>query len=50
MTSGIQDTASTLDWVCVAEMLYVPYSLAGAGAFDPGTRVVAVIIGPPGPQ
>ena len=39
-----------LDWVYVAKMMYGIYSLARAGAFNPGNRVVAVITGPPGPD
>jgi len=38
-----------LDWVYVAKMMYGIYALAQAGAFEPGSRVVAVITGPPGP-
>jgi len=38
-----------LDWVYVAKMMYGVYSLAQARAFEPGSRVVAVITGPPGP-
>ena len=38
-----------LDWVYVAKMMYGIYALAQAGAFGPGSRVVAVITGPPGP-
>ncbi len=39
-----------LDWVYVAKMMYGAYSLAQAGAFAPGSRIVAVITGPPGPE
>ena len=39
-----------LDWVYVAKMIYGIYALAQAGAFAPGSRVVAVITGPPGPS
>lgn len=39
-----------LDWVYVAKMMYGIYSLVRAGAFEPGSRVVAVITGPPGPE
>jgi 1-aminocyclopropane-1-carboxylate deaminase len=38
-----------LDWVYVAKMMYGIYALAQAGEFEPGSRVVAVITGPPGP-
>jgi 1-aminocyclopropane-1-carboxylate deaminase len=38
-----------LDWVYVAKMLYGVFALARSGAFSPGTRVVAVITGLPGP-
>ncbi len=40
----------TLEWIYVAKMLYGLYSLILEGAFEPGTRVVAVITGPPGPE
>jgi 1-aminocyclopropane-1-carboxylate deaminase len=36
-----------LDWVYVAKMMYGLYSLARGGAFTPGSRVIAVITGPP---
>jgi 1-aminocyclopropane-1-carboxylate deaminase len=36
----------TLDWVYVAKMMYGIYTLARAGAFESGTRVIAVITGP----
>jgi 1-aminocyclopropane-1-carboxylate deaminase len=36
-----------LDWVYVAKMMYGIYSLAQAGAFGPGSRIVAVVTGPP---
>jgi 1-aminocyclopropane-1-carboxylate deaminase len=39
-----------LDWVYVAKMMYGIYALARTGAFEPGSRVVAVITGPPGPE
>jgi 1-aminocyclopropane-1-carboxylate deaminase len=38
-----------LDWVYVAKMLYGIYALIEQGAFRPGTRIIAVITGPPGP-
>jgi 1-aminocyclopropane-1-carboxylate deaminase len=40
----------TLDWVYVAKMMYGLYALAERGTFEPGSRVVAVITGPPGPE
>lgn len=36
-----------LDWVYVAKMMYGLYALAEDGTFEPGSRVVAVITGPP---
>ncbi len=39
-----------LDWVYVAKMLYGICALADEGAFRPGSRVVAVVTGPPGPR
>jgi 1-aminocyclopropane-1-carboxylate deaminase len=39
-----------LDWVYVAKMMYGIWALADEGAFRPGTRVVAVVTGSPGPQ
>ena len=38
-----------LDWVYVAKMMYGIYALAQAHAFEPDSRVVAVITGPLGP-
>jgi 1-aminocyclopropane-1-carboxylate deaminase len=38
-----------LDWIYVAKMMYGIYALAQARAFEPGSRVVAVMTGPPGP-
>jgi 1-aminocyclopropane-1-carboxylate deaminase len=38
-----------LDWVYVAKMMYGIWALADEGAFRPGSRVVAVITGPPAP-
>jgi 1-aminocyclopropane-1-carboxylate deaminase len=38
----------TLEWVYVAKMMYGIYELAERGNFGPGTRIVAVITGPPG--
>lgn len=40
----------TLDWVYVAKMMYGLYALAERGTFEPGSRVIAVITGPPGPE
>lgn len=37
-----------LEWVYVAKMMYGVCALAENGTFGPGTRVVAVITGPPG--
>jgi 1-aminocyclopropane-1-carboxylate deaminase len=37
-----------LDWVYVAKMVYGIFALGREGAFRPGTRIVAVITGPPG--
>jgi len=39
-----------LDWVYVAKMMYGIYALTENGTFKPGSRVVAVITGPPGPE
>ena len=39
-----------LEWVYVAKMMYGIYALTETGTFDPGTRVIAVITGPPGPE
>jgi 1-aminocyclopropane-1-carboxylate deaminase len=39
-----------LEWVYVAKMMYGIYVLAERGAFDPGSRVVAVITGAPAPE
>jgi 1-aminocyclopropane-1-carboxylate deaminase len=36
-----------LDWVYVAKMMYGVYALIENGTFKPGSRVVAVITGPP---
>jgi 1-aminocyclopropane-1-carboxylate deaminase len=36
-----------LEWVYVAKMMYGIYALAQAGEFEPGSRVAAVITGPP---
>ncbi|MDR2987678.1 MAG: pyridoxal-phosphate dependent enzyme [Nocardiopsaceae bacterium] len=36
-----------LDWVYVAKMMYGVFSLAEAGGFAPGSRVICVITGPP---
>jgi 1-aminocyclopropane-1-carboxylate deaminase/D-cysteine desulfhydrase-like pyridoxal-dependent ACC family enzyme len=36
-----------LDWVYVAKMMYGLYSLARSRAITPGSRVIAVITGPP---
>jgi 1-aminocyclopropane-1-carboxylate deaminase len=40
----------TLDRVYVAKMMYGLYTHAARGTFSPGTTVVAVITGPPGPE
>src|SRR5579875_612524 len=40
----------TLEWVYVAKMLCGICALAEAGTFAPGTRIVAVVTGPPGPE
>ncbi len=40
----------TLEWVYVAKMMYGVYALIENGSFKPGTRVVAVITGAPGPE
>jgi 1-aminocyclopropane-1-carboxylate deaminase len=40
----------TLEWVYVAKMLYGLYAIARAGAIQPGSRVIAVVTGPPGPD
>jgi 1-aminocyclopropane-1-carboxylate deaminase/D-cysteine desulfhydrase-like pyridoxal-dependent ACC family enzyme len=37
-----------LDWVYVAKMMYGVYAFIESGTFKPGSRVVAVITGPPG--
>lgn len=37
----------TLEWVYVAKMMYGIYELAERGDFCPGTRIIAVITGPP---
>lgn len=37
-----------LDWVYVAKMMYGVYALIENGTLNPGSRVVAVITGPPG--
>jgi 1-aminocyclopropane-1-carboxylate deaminase len=37
-----------LDWVYVAKMMFGIYALSQEGTFEPGTRIVAVITGPPG--
>jgi len=39
----------TIEWVYVAKMLYGVYSLAKERAFEPGSRVIAVITGSPSP-
>ncbi len=39
-----------LEWVYVAKMMHGICALAQAGAFEAGSRVVAVITGPPGPD
>jgi 1-aminocyclopropane-1-carboxylate deaminase len=39
-----------LDWVYVAKMMYGVFSLAEAGAFAPGSRVICVITGPSAPE
>jgi 1-aminocyclopropane-1-carboxylate deaminase len=36
-----------LEWVYVAKMMYGIFALAERGAFAPGTRIIAVITGPP---
>jgi 1-aminocyclopropane-1-carboxylate deaminase len=38
-----------LDWLYVAKMLYGIYARADQGTFRPGTRIIAVITGPPTP-
>lgn len=38
----------TLEWVYVAKMMYGIFALAERGELEPGTRVIAVITGPPG--
>jgi 1-aminocyclopropane-1-carboxylate deaminase len=38
----------TLEWVYVAKMMYGLHALVDGGAFEPGTRIVAVVTGPPG--
>ncbi len=40
----------TLDQVYVAKMMYGLYTLTEHGAFPNGTRIVALITGPPGPE
>jgi len=35
-----------LDWVYVAKMLYGVYAMTKAGAFAPGSSIVAVVTGP----
>jgi 1-aminocyclopropane-1-carboxylate deaminase len=40
----------TLDQVYVAKMMYGLYALTEHGAFPNGTRIVALITGPPGPE
>lgn len=42
--------AITLEWTYVAKMMYGLCSLSERGYFTPGTRVAAVITGPPGPE
>lgn len=37
----------TLEWVYVAKMMYGIYALVQQGAFDRGSRILAVITGPP---
>ena len=49
MTDFCDRHGVALDWVYVAKMMYGIYSLARAGVLEPGSRVVAVITGPPGP-
>ncbi|HEY1917674.1 MAG TPA: pyridoxal-phosphate dependent enzyme [Streptosporangiaceae bacterium] len=38
-----------LDWIYVAKMMFGIYTLTRQGAFPPGTRLVALITGPPTP-
>jgi 1-aminocyclopropane-1-carboxylate deaminase len=38
-----------LDRIYTAKMMYGVYALAQRGTFAPGTRIIAVITGPPGP-
>ena len=38
----------TLEWVYVAKMMYGLFARVEAGEFEPGTRIVAVVTGPPG--
>jgi len=40
----------TLEWIYVAKMMYGVYTLAKRGVFDPGSRMIAVITGPPVPM
>ncbi|WP_410007814.1 1-aminocyclopropane-1-carboxylate deaminase/D-cysteine desulfhydrase [Planotetraspora sp. A-T 1434] len=42
--------ALILEWIYVAKMMYGIFALAESGAIEPGTRCVAVITGPPGPE
>ena len=39
-----------LEWVYVAKMMYGLYKLISEGAFDRGSRVIAIITGSPGPE
>ena len=39
-----------LEWVYVAKMMYGLYELIGAGAFERGSQVIALITGSPGPE
>jgi 1-aminocyclopropane-1-carboxylate deaminase/D-cysteine desulfhydrase-like pyridoxal-dependent ACC family enzyme len=39
-----------LDWVYVAKMMYGLVTRAEQGAFEPGSRIVAVVTGPPDPD
>jgi 1-aminocyclopropane-1-carboxylate deaminase len=49
-TAGFADRHGIrLERVYVAKMMYGVFASAAQGAFDPGTRIVAVVTGPPGP-
>ncbi|MEZ0073511.1 1-aminocyclopropane-1-carboxylate deaminase/D-cysteine desulfhydrase [Planotetraspora sp. GP83] len=54
LTAFIGDFAAghglVLEWVYVAKMMYGIFALVESGAIERGTRCVAVITGPPGPE